>query len=838
MNILERKSLINMNTELLRFVKDVEKVESVFRYLVKLNKPPIEYYISNDAINTLYTISVDSKLYNNPIKRFKIQDDILTQYGFRPLASGTNRRAFYSEKDPDIILKIASDMVGRSDNIDEYNVQYTLMPFCTKLFSVHQTGIVALSERVETMTEKDYREIWLDEIFDTLQNFYDLGYMFDDVGLYSFKNLGVRLGFGPVLLDFPYVYKIDWKKLRCERIDPCTHEKCGGEIGYNYDAAMSEIICYKCGVRYTAKSLINKHKNESLKIGRNLLMSRKFNFDIPIQVVRGNQIILDSTKPNLSQPKVSNNNNQTIPQQPTTNDTMHIPFPVNNNQQPSNSASIQMNSPQPTVSYMPPQQQPPLPPMQQMPMYQSNPINGFMRYSTQYAAPPIYPPVDVPRDKVEKNGNMLVTMTPEEFIALKAQYSNSGQLPVTIVAPPEIKDNMMQNKEEPHHSTPIKTIGTVKEFEHYYVSDSNGNSKRLFYYPKDLKNEIITWLKKLEETYGKDIALMFARRLEIEYIPKDEWANNTKNRTSSREINNNIRTSSPYQTINTINRAPQNEIIIAPPTKQSQLQVEDPTYWDKIRQTFAEDEAKSEQIITATPDDRPTTGLYVMKPLSQEEYDAQEQKKRAEEGILGFVGTPAVETVKFNEAMSRIKTMVEQRFDGVPLSADSEKQINQLVNNIRKFIAPDVQHVMNDDGKGLEVFVKRITDHQNKDCFSVEATNYKTPLFVTVIYPQENSNKYDDEMTDVTTEELTQFFEKALKKFDPSQFTGLEEVKKALICFLCDASYTMFKDRRLTVPAALKEATAYVNQVVNFTPNKESKNDNNNKTNTTIADTL
>lgn len=841
MNILERKSLINMNIELLRYVKDVEKIESVFRYLNKLNKLPINYYIPNEAIATLYNISVDPKLSSNPIQRFKVQDNLLQQYGFKPLASGTNRRAFYNVKDPEIVLKIASDMIGRSDNISEYQVQSILMPFCTKIFSVDQTGVVSLSERVEPMTEKDYKEIWLDEIFDTLQNFYDLGYMFDDVGLYSFKNLGIRMGFGPVLLDFPYVYKIDWNKLRCERINPHTHEKCGGRIGYNYSAAMSEIICYKCGIRYTAKSLINQLYSKSLNLGRNLNMSRKFNADIPIKVVQGNQVIIDTSQPEQPQYVISE-----IKQQPpqvsqpkkqeVSDDVTRVPFPFPNPQKPP--------VPQPLMNYYPSPS-----PMQEMMMNSGMYRNPFYDAPRQYPIfPPKYPDVEVPRDVVEANGQKLVTVTPEEYLALREQYktNNNMSLPLTIVAPPEIKENMLRNQETPKHSTPIKTIGTVKEFEHYYVTDKNGESKRLFYYPKNLKNEIISWLKKLEETYGKDIALMFANRLEIEYIPKEEW-NATKNNVKEskpavKEVvpNQQPKVSSPYTTVNTINRVPQNNIVIAPPTKPSQLKVEDPAYWDSMKQSFNSDnEVSSNQIVTNTPENRPTTGLHVMKPMTQEELDAQDQNNRAEQGILGFLATSAVETAKFNDTVSRIKTIVEQRFNNFQLIADSEKQAFQLANNISKFIAPDVKHLMNDDGNGLVVVAKRTVDHQNKDCYSIEATNYKTPLFKTLLYPLNTqvNNTQDDYMTDVSTAELTQFFEAALKKFDSTKFNGLDQVKKGLICFLCDAAHNMFKNRRLTVPAALKEATAYVNQVVNFTASKEEPQKTTN-TNTTIADTL
>ena len=224
----------------------------------KLYRPPISSYIPPDVVYRLEEISNTVRLMNKPTERFKLQNDLLRPYGFHPLNSGTNRRAFYHERDIGVVLKLGSDKVGKSDNIAEFNLQKIIAPFCTKVFDVTPTGVCQLAERVETMTEEDYKEKYTDLIFDLIMAIYYKGYIMEDVGANFFKNWGVRVGFGPVILDFPYIYEVDYSKLKCTRRDPFTNVVCGGDIDYDYAGGMSQIICEKCGARYTAKYLAKK----------------------------------------------------------------------------------------------------------------------------------------------------------------------------------------------------------------------------------------------------------------------------------------------------------------------------------------------------------------------------------------------------------------------------------------------------------------------------------------------------------------------------------------------------------------------------------------------------
>ena len=251
MDIKERNERIAQHTDIVTFggrnLK--KKTMDVAAYWNTLTRPPIKAYLPDWVVQKLYEYMTSARLINNPSLRFKLTNELLLPWGFKPLASGTNRRAFYCTYDPGIIIKIASDAVGQKDNQSEFVIQQMLKPFCPKIFDVAGDGAVLLSERGEPMTEHDYKFVWADEIFDLLFSLLARGYILEDVGSNFYKNFGIRMGFGPMLWDFPYVYKLDWRKLICQKPDPITGQPCGGEIDYDYHKGMSEIVCTKCGAR-------------------------------------------------------------------------------------------------------------------------------------------------------------------------------------------------------------------------------------------------------------------------------------------------------------------------------------------------------------------------------------------------------------------------------------------------------------------------------------------------------------------------------------------------------------------------------------------------------------
>lgn len=792
MNILERKALINSKQSISQLLHKSPEGKNVNEYLKNFNRPPIQYYIPPQVINTLYQISYDCKLANNPQKRFNMQNEILEPYGFKPLASGTSRRAFYCIYDPEIIIKLGSDMIGRSDNLSESILQKILMPFCPKILDVDPTGSIMLAERVETMTEKDYKE-WIKEIFMFIESYYQLGYLFEDIGLYSFKNWGIRLGFGPVLLDFPYLYQIDWKKMKCDRIDPTTHKKCGGTIGYNYESVLSEIICHRCHVRYSAQYLskpINGEMMESLLLGRKRKMFNPYN--IKVAVAKGNRIVYDPNDVNVGSVQVTPT---PATQQPIINQTQQISQPLKVVQG--------IKVPGYPIAYMP-----------------DNEKYMIQQRSKQEVQPTFIVPVSN-SDNIDKQIEQSYMNNPfktyERQNSCNSCYNNIPAINPVTQTPFQVQTQQQET-----------SVETAKEYE-YYIKDG----RRYIFYPKPLKNDLIQNIKNIEKNYGTDVALFIASRLEVEYIPQSQWANMKKApevavqkpfpTTPQRPITvapvaQPTQNNSGYQTINTMVRPNPVQTVIAPATKPVQLKVEDPTHWVAMKQNLSPSTGLSQE------EAHPTTGLEIVKPMSPEEIEAQELKNRKETGILGYVGIPVVDTARAKEAIPRIKAMVEARFSNFVLDEDTEKQSFMLSQDIGRFIMDDMKHLMNDDGKGLLVIASRTVDTHNKDCFNIKVLNYNAFVFSTILYPVEPANnipysstpvQQDSEEMSISITELIKFFEDAMKKFDVSKYNTAETAKKALIEFLYNAAAIAFKGK-ITVPRAIKESTAYVNQVVNF----------------------
>lgn len=69
---------------------------------------------------------------------------------------------------------------------------------------------------------------------------------------------------GPVLLDYPYCYKLDGKKLFCNKIEPITGMRCDGEI--DYDEGFNHLVCTKCGKIYLASDLRDNKSDNKIVI--------------------------------------------------------------------------------------------------------------------------------------------------------------------------------------------------------------------------------------------------------------------------------------------------------------------------------------------------------------------------------------------------------------------------------------------------------------------------------------------------------------------------------------------------------------------------------------------
>lgn len=924
MNIKERNQRIAQHTDIVSFggKRLQKKAMDISVYWNNLVRPPIRAYIPDWVVQKLYEYMASPRLINNPTKRFKMTNELLEPWGFKPLASGTNRRAFYCVYDPGIILKIASDAVGQKDNQSEFAIQHMLKPFCPKVFDIAGDGAVALSERGEPMSEHDYKFVWAEEIFDLLFSLLARGYILEDVGSNFYKNFGLRMGFGPMLWDFPYVYKLDWRKLICRKPDPITGQPCGGEIDYAYNKGMSEIVCTRCGSRYSAKYLASAMPSEALTTinkGRGFTMGR-FDTNFQVSVKQGGKTVVSYGTETKSQRQGGQRSRRTLRngeqyQQPingvVTEASVTVTAPMQQpNQQatsiaanavqnglvmspgimeginqtygnPATEASITTytkqdisqnvvapygaipgQQPQPQAYTFAPGQGRNVPgPYREpdSPAYKQQPIPG------QVVAAPVLPNRQVVK---APNGKVGITLTPEEFLALIANCKASGkEVPIELIqAAPELAASMLHNRPEPEYVEPIKTVGPVQDFDHYYE-----DGKRFFKYPQPIKNQVVQWLINMQSKFGDEVALMLAEKLEIHFDlkrkngsvapkpnpPSPARATTTNGKATYPKImpTKSAQASKPqpkavtrtplqqqpstnYAGLHPMVQQPTTETIIAPKPEQKMLSVEDPNHW-KQRDGIRPQHVKAEALVDSSVTNQPTqtTGLFPMEPMSVEAKEAADTKANADGAIMGFPGTALVDTLRFKNEMPKVKKAVEARFNDFQLDLEeADKQVVEMAHKIKGFIENDVAAIMGTDTNGLEVTVVRTTDHRNADCFKVDVTNYTSPVFMTVLYP--NNDKVDqaieeqmqqqqapnpleepEDTMQIPQSELERFFEQGIQSFDPSDCETEEQVKQMLVAHLVSMLIDSYQNQ-ITVPRAYKEATAYVDQAVQIQPPK------------------
>lgn len=251
----------------------------------KLWHPQMSYYISQQDVLEIYNISRSAKLNALPMKKYSMVDEILRRRGFTRLHAGTNRLVYKSEYDDTICLKVGIDIVGREANVGEYHTQELLKPFCTKVFEVTPCGTVAMVERVNPIKNRYQFEDIAPIVFNIIIIQF-AGIVLEDIGTNFFMNWGIREGFGPVVLDFPYAYEADIRKLHCIQKDKLGVQ-CDGLI--DYDDGLNNIICVKCGTRYTARELrkyySSRHQTQEIKSQNNRKGEIRMPFNVKVKIL-------------------------------------------------------------------------------------------------------------------------------------------------------------------------------------------------------------------------------------------------------------------------------------------------------------------------------------------------------------------------------------------------------------------------------------------------------------------------------------------------------------------------------------------------------------------------
>ena len=276
------------------------KVDALMRLMMKdrmsaskfdfdaLKAPPLSSLLSQRSLYDLRSIAVDPRLASKPKERRQYIRSILGQYGFIENGAGTNRICYRHCDVSSIILKVAVTKSALTDSPNEFINQRILKPFVSKCFEHSVCGTVGLFEKVDPIKSREQFYEIAPDVFEFLTTFMDGEYIMEDVGTNYYLNYGIRHGFGPVLLDYPYLFKIDSKKLKCWRPDPNSPTgTCDGDL--DQDPGFNNIICTKCGKMYIAKDLRKIEKPMFYINNKN-----EGELNMKIALVRGNNVELEA----------------------------------------------------------------------------------------------------------------------------------------------------------------------------------------------------------------------------------------------------------------------------------------------------------------------------------------------------------------------------------------------------------------------------------------------------------------------------------------------------------------------------------------------------------------
>lgn len=263
-----------------------------------LSMPPWTCYLTPYDVHDLHYIATSRKLAGDANKRYEYIRQIMESRGFKRLGGGTNRVVYRYLEDPRFVAKIATDKVGMDDNPAEFLAQEKIKPFCAKMFQITPCGTVGFEERVQQILNiEEYKNI-AEDVFYMLHNL--LGrYVLEDVGTQYFKNIGIRKSFGPVLLDYPYVFELDGAKLICRK-QLEDGSICNGEI--DYDDGFNELHCMKCWQKYDAVQL-KKYEQDN-----QIVINKGGAYPMKVSIVKGNEVLASSNQSDvIVKPRIQRN---------------------------------------------------------------------------------------------------------------------------------------------------------------------------------------------------------------------------------------------------------------------------------------------------------------------------------------------------------------------------------------------------------------------------------------------------------------------------------------------------------------------------------------------------
>lgn len=277
--------------------------KSIFEFEYdNLTAPPILALFTPMDIQELIRIATSVRYAGNMHKKYELIDNVMRRRGFVRAHCGTNRVVYNYLESKAFIAKVALDKVGMTDSPREYINQAYFAPFCCKIFEVDPSGVIAFVERVNPISSIDEFLSVADDIFNMMVTKIIGKYVVDDLGTRSFMNFGIRedasgCAFGPVIIDFPYVYELDGAKLKCNKpiLNPFTgmEEPCGGDI--DYKAGFNGLICTKCGREYKAMDLAKETPDIKFEFNdKDKAMIKYIQKYMRARLIDGDKILLDS----------------------------------------------------------------------------------------------------------------------------------------------------------------------------------------------------------------------------------------------------------------------------------------------------------------------------------------------------------------------------------------------------------------------------------------------------------------------------------------------------------------------------------------------------------------
>lgn len=251
---------------------------------LNMTHEPISRYVRREDLYALYQLATNPKYASNDMEtRFEVYDAIMNPLGFIRSFSGTNRVVYRHNTDNSFLLKIGLDSVGIGDNKKEYKNQFLLNPFVPRVYDISPDSVMIMIERVHPIMNRKEFEKHAPTIFNLTNYWVSHGFILEDIGTDYFMNWGVRDNFGPVLLDFPYIYRLNTERLSCTSIK--NGKRCPGFI--KYDAGFNHLSCQVCGRVYRAKEIGSSINYLSKKKDRGIFRMSPIKFTF----TRGNKSV-------------------------------------------------------------------------------------------------------------------------------------------------------------------------------------------------------------------------------------------------------------------------------------------------------------------------------------------------------------------------------------------------------------------------------------------------------------------------------------------------------------------------------------------------------------------